>query len=183
METSSGSTVQPLRRAGSMTIRRSSPSLGGPTSNWASSRRSASGRDDVSAPSWSARATTTTRTSMAGSRTRSSKRPATASISPDASTSSNWSTTSSCGPGSSRRATPSIAASGSGPGTITAVRHGPSPGSCPLCTSGIRPALTSDDLPLPDAPTTATSRRSSTRAASSATSSSRPTKRSASAGS
>ena len=43
IDTNSGSTVQPVRRAGSTTIRRNSSSLGGPTSTWASSISSASG--------------------------------------------------------------------------------------------------------------------------------------------
>ena len=90
---------------------------------------------------------------------------------------------SNCGPGSSIRSIGSQRArAGPCPGTMTCDRHGAPPGSRPLRTSGSRPARTIDDLPLPDAPTTATRRRSSTRAASSATSRSRPTNRSASSG-
>ena len=38
---------------------------------------------------------------------------------------------------------------------MTWARHGPSPGSRPLRTSGSRPARTTEDLPLPEGPTTA----------------------------
>ena len=97
-------------------IRRSSSSVGGPTSTWASSISAASGRIVVSAAYWSARTTSTTWMSRAASRTRSTSRAASASAERLAIASSNWSTTSSCGPGSSSSATPSSAASGIVPG-------------------------------------------------------------------
>ena len=163
--TSSGSTVQPVRRAGWVAIRRSSSSVGGPTSTWASSTSSTRCRDWASVPYWSARTTSTTWTSSAASSTRSSSRAAKASadaagrdlleLVDDQQLRSGLVDAVDRRP--ARRA-------GRCPGTITCDRHGAVPGRRPLRTSGSRPARTIDDLPLPDAPTTATSRRSSTRA-------------------
>ena len=57
------------------------------------------------------------------------------------------------------------------------------PGRAPVHMAGNRPALTIEDLPLPEGPTTARKRLPASRAASSATSASRPKKNSASSGS
>ena len=57
---------------------------------------------------------------------------------------------------------PSAAASrsnGDAPGTISVTSHVSEPASAPSASAGSRPALTTDDLPMPDGPTT-TSRRS-----------------------
>ena len=57
------------------------------------------------------------------------------------------------------------------------------PGSTPLASAGSRPARTTEDLPLPDGPTTPSSGAPTSRATSSATSRSRPKKYGASAAS
>jgi hypothetical protein len=53
----------------------------------------------------------------------------------------------------------------------------PAPTMNPLCSAGIRPDRTSDDLPLPDVPTTATRREDRRWRSSSSISRSRPKKR------
>ena len=59
--------------------------------------------------------------------------------------------------------------------------HSSLPGSTPPASAGSRPARTTDDLPLPDGPTTPSSGAPTSRATSSATSRSRPKKYGASA--
>ena len=72
--------------------------------------------------------------------------------------------------------------SGRSPG-VRVITRAPMPaGRAPRQIAATRPARTNDDLPLPEAPTTATKRASASRARTSATSASRPKKNAASSG-
>ena len=71
---------------------------------------------------------------------------------------------------------------GAVPGRIVAMRHAePAPSSAPRSRAGITPASTSDDLPQPDAPTTARKRGPRRRSSTVAICASRPKNTSASA--
>src|SRR5205814_4636822 len=73
---------------------------------------------------------------------------------------------------------------GSSPGRHTAIRQLElAPTIKPLCSAGIRPERTRDDLPLPDVPTTARKRVDRSRRSSSSMSFSRPKNRWSSSGS
>jgi hypothetical protein len=77
-------------------------------------------------------------------------------------------------PGRPSSAAPS-SSSGASPGRMTRVTHSPGPNSRLRLSAGIKPACTSDDLPLPDGPITAMKRSSRSRWSSSSCSGSRPT--------
>ena len=98
--------------------------------------------------------------------------------------SSNWSTarTRRHSRASRRVARPS-SRSGCSPGRISACVQSSLPGRTPPARAGSSPARSTDDLPLPDGPTTASNGAPTRRATSSATSRSRPKKYSASAAS
>ena len=96
--------------------------------------------------------------------------------------SSNWSTASTTFSSEFARARARrSSASGCSPGRITTCLHSSLPGKTPPASAGSRPARTTEDLPLPDGPTTPSSDVPTSRATSSATSRSRPKKYSASA--
>ncbi len=83
--------------------------------------------------------------------------------------SSNWSTTTSVA------ASPSIAAGGCAPGCTSRVLV--TPGTSPAPTDAIRPARSSEDFPLPDAPTSASRRRGASRSTTEPSTASRPKKK------
>ncbi len=70
-----------------------------------------------------------------------------------------------------------------GPGRMVATRHRSAPAMLPWRRAGRRPALTSEDFPLPEGPSTARNREPRSFSRSCATSPSRPKKRSRSASS
>ena len=98
--------------------------------------------------------------------------------------SSNWSTASTKRPRRrSHRRRRAARAADARRGGCTCCGHDWLPGSTPLASAGSRPARTTDDLPLPDGPTTPSSGAPTSRATSSATSRSRPKKYGASSAS
>ena len=100
---------------------------------------------------------------------------------PGAHSSSNWSQTSTTGAaGGSSPARLVSASTGWLPGVTTTAVHASLPGSAPCASAGSKPARTSEDLPAPLEPDTATSGTSTSRATSRVTMRSRPWKRPAS---
>ena len=95
------------------------------------------------------------------------KRPRSAGSSQSVYSSSNWSTTTSVA------ASPSIAG-GCAPGCTSRVLV--TPGTSPAPTDAIRPARSSEDFPLPDAPTSASRRRGASRSMTEPSTASRPKK-------
>ena len=159
--------------------RRPSAAVAANTSCSTNRRRSSSSRQRVKTSSnWS---TTSSRRSSSGRSTSIRSASRCSASAPPSRSRSSGPATSSLPPAAARCVASEV--SGAAPGFITRTLQPAEPGSAPPRSAGMIPARASEDLPLPDAPTTARKRPAFSRSIARWVSASRPKKSSASASS